>query len=406
MLSLARDRSRPRRPKSATLFLWDFTQQSAGALSLPTGLTFARASSGHTVRTGTSTITTSGITSNDVGRIGRLSSSHNRGLFLEPARTNVYGYANTPGSASGTAGSSGSTFTTGRTGPDGGTTATRIEQTSGTFSRYHSITTAGASTPYTLSSWVAAGLGSGAYSMCAPYTGTSGAAITGTATAAWARQSHTYTYPSTSGANLVGEDGRANGTSGAAAGARDVDVAWIQFEVGSYPTSSILTSAGATATRAAERLTIDSTRSAASVVSGRAGVYLRLRALAASTELSTGEGWLLYWPDGDGGWYVDDATRSIYGYNGASESETAAAAISWARGDLLEFAIECGAGTSSLRWRKNSGAVQTASFSVHNDSWGSLDWSSGTDVCNVAGAGQFPAIVEQVATFAPGWGPM
>lgn len=402
----SRDRARSRAGGKTprVLYSFDFTSQSAGAVSLPTGLTFARASSGHTVQDGASALVTSGITSNDVGRIGRLSSSQSYGLYLEPARTNVYGYANTPDLASGTAGSSGSTFTTGRTGPGGASTATRVQQNSGTFSRYHSITTAGASTPYTLSTWVAQGLGSGAYLICAPYSGTLGAAITGTAGASWSRVANTYTYPSTSAANLVGEDGRANAPSGASAGARDVDLSYIQFEVGSYPTSAIVTSGGSTATRAGERLSIDGTRAAASVVNGRLGVYLRLRALAASSELAATEGYLLAWSGG--AVFVDGANKYIYAYSGANDSQTANSAISWARGDLLEFAIEVGAGTSALRWRVNGGTVNVASFSVQNDSLGSLDLSAGMDICNTAASAQMPSIVEKVVTFAPGWGPM
>lgn len=390
------------------LFVWDFTQQSPGALVLPTGLTFARASSGHTVQTGTSTIVTSGITSNDIGRIGRLSDSHSRGLFIEPARTNVYGYANTPSLASGTAGSSGSTFTTGRTGPDGGTTATRVQQTSGTFSRYHSITTAGASTPYTLSAWLAQGLGTGAYLVCAPYAGTTGAAITGTAGASWSRASNLFTYPSTSGANLVGEDGRANAPSGASAGARDVDLAYIQFEVGSYPTSAILTSGGATATRAAERLTIDSTRATQATVNGRLGFYVRFRAIAALTEMdATTEGQILFGVGTTCSVWISAALRYILieDATGSKWSQTANSVITWARGDLVEMAMELGNGVSNFRWRINGGSVNTASFTARNDSLDPIVPSGGLDVLCAGTSWHTPAVIERATLFVPGRGP-
>lgn len=401
----ARDRARTRRGVSGSVLAeFDLTTQSAGAASLPSGLTFARASSGHTVQTGTSTLTTTGITSNNVARVGKLADAHSNGVFIEPARTNVYGYANTPSLASGTAGSSGSTFTTGRTGPDGGTTATRVQQNSGTFSRYHSITTAGASTPYTLSAWVAAGLGTGAYLVCAPYAGTTGAAITGTAGASWSRASNLFTYPSTSGANLVGEDGRANAPSGASAGARDVDLAYIQFEVGSYPTSAILTSGGSTATRAAEQLTINSAVTSPVVRMGRFGCYLRFRAIAGLTSMSSSaEGNLLFGVGTTCSVWISASSRYIYmDAGGAQYSQTANSVINWSAGDLVEVQLELGNGKSKFRWRINGGATNTASFTTQDDTLGAVSLASGLDVLSSGTNWHTPGVLEKVVLYLPG----
>ncbi len=395
------DRRRRRDPTSATLFVWDFTQLTPGALVLPTGLTFARASSGHTVQNGASAIITSGITSNDVGRIGRLSSAQNYGIFVEPARTNLYGYSRTASVAPGTAGHS-CTYTTGRTGPDGTANAIRGQTPSGGYSRFQSLSAVTGA--HTLSAWAQAGLGSGAYQVVGAYSGTTGAAVQGTVGASWARVASVgFSYPAASVPNVNPWDGRANGTLGTSAAARDCDLDFIQFEAGSYPTSAIVTSGGSTATRAGERLRIDGTRAAASVVGGRLGVYLRLRALAASSELASTEGYLLRWAAG--AVFVDGANKYLYAYDGSPDSQTANSVISWSRYDLLEFVVEVGAGTTALRWRVNGGSTNTASFSVQNDSLGSLDLSAGLDVCNAAAAAQMPSIVEVVSTFVPGRGP-
>ena len=386
------------------MFTWDFTQQSPGALVLPTGLTFARASSGHTVQTGTSTIVTSGITSNDIGRIGRLSDSHSRGLFIEPARTNFYGRSRSANLASGTTGAA-CTYTTGRTGPDGTANAIRGQVASGAYSRFEAIGPITGN--HVLSAWAAQGLGSGARQVVGAYTGTTGAATGGTASAAWNRvASSAFSYPAGQTAYVNPWDGRANATLGSSAGARDCDLDFVQFEAGKYPTSAIITT-GSTATRAAERLTIDSTRATQATVNGRLGFYVRFRAIGGLTEMdATTEGQILFGVGTTCSVWISAASRYIIieDATGSKWSQTANSVITWARGDLVEMVMELGNGVSNFRWRINGGSVNTASFTARNDSLDPIVPSSGLDVLCAGTSWQTPAVLEQATLFVPGRG--
>lgn len=393
------------RPPPHAIFTWDFTQQTPGALVLPTGLVFARASSGHTVQTGTSTLVTSGITSNDVGRIGRLSDSHSRGLFIEPARTNLYVRARSANLAAGTAGAA-CTYTTGRTGPDGTTNAIRGQTASGNYSRFEA--TSAITGNHVLSAWTAAGLGTGAYQIVGAYSGTTGAAVQGTAGAAWSRVvSATFNYPAASTAYINPWDGRANSTLGSSAGARDCDLDFVQFEAGGYATSAIITSGGASATRAAERLTIDSTRATQATVNGRLGFYVRFRAIAALTEMDgSAEGQILFGVGSTCYVWISPTSRYILlGDGGSKYSMTANSVITLARRDLVEMVMELGNGLSAFRWRINGGSVNTASFTARNDSLDPIVPSSGLDVLCAGTSWHTPAVIECATLFVPGRGP-
>ena len=395
----------PSRAGSA-IFDWDFTQQSPGALVLPAGLTFARASSGHSVQTGTSGLIVGGaIASNDVGRIGRLADAHSYGIFVEPPRTNFYGYSRSANVAPGTAGHS-CTYTTGRTGPDGSTNAVRGQTPSGGYSRYHSVT--GVTGNHVLSAWAAAGLGTGAYQIVGAYSGTTGAAVQGTASAAWGRVvSAAFPYPAAVTAYVNPWDGRANATLGSSAGARDCDLDLIQFEAGGYATSAIITSGGSSATRAAERLTIDSTRATAAIVGGRLAIYLRFRAIAGLLSLDyLSEGYLLREVAGNfnARAYANSLQLEINGPPGY-QSITGSSAINWSAGDLVEFYLEFGAGKSVAKWRVN-GVQSNAAWSVRDDVFPALSASpSGIDILNNTGAWHTPAVIERATLFAPGRAP-
>lgn len=392
MLSLARDRSRMQRPKCATLFVWDFTQQSAGALVLPAGLTFARASSGHTVQDGADALITSGITSNDVGRIGRLLAAQSYGLFMEPARTNLITNSRNLTAAGWAAGSGATTTAAYAAGPDGASNASRTQITSGGFSKYFAT---GGPNARCFSAWGKAL--SGLWVPALEITVQANSLWSSSAATTWARAD----FYSTTTAYAVPCDARSVYT-GTTAAARDVLTDFHQLEAAKYPSSAIVTSGG-TATRAGERAAIDSAHAAASVVNGRLGVYLKLRALAASTELAATEGTLLAWLTGSV--YVDPTSLFLKAIDGSTYSQTANAVISWSRYDLLEFAIEVGAGKSAIRWRVNGGTTNAAVFSTRDDTIGALNLSAGLDFCNTAAAGQMPSIIERLSTFIPGRAP-
>ena len=387
------------------MFDWDFTQQSPGALVLPTGLTFARASSGHSVQTGTNGLIVGGaIASNDVGRIGRLLDAHSYGLLIEPLTLNKFGYANTPSSAPG-ADSGSPTYTTGQSDPAGGTAATRIQVPSGGYSKYQTLT---ASTNGVISAWVKQGSGSGAYQTCAPYAGTTGAGVNGSAGALWTRvTSANFPYGGTT-PNFVSSDARANATLGSSAGARDAIFYGLQFEDKKYPTSLVITSGGSTATRAAERLTIDSTRATQATVNGRLGFYVRFRAIAALTSMdAAAEGQILFGVGTTCSVWISASSRYIIikDATGSKYSQTANSVISWSRGDLVEMVMELGNGVSSFRWRINGGSVNTASFTARNDSLDPIVPSSGLDVLCAGTNWHTPAVIEQATLFVPGRAP-
>lgn len=395
----------PSRAGSA-IFDWDFTTQSPGGLVLPAGLLFTRASSGYTVQIGSSVLLSSGaITSNDVGRIGRLASAHNYGVFIEPPRTNLYGRSRSANLASGTAGAA-CTYTTGRTGPDGTTNAIRGQVASGAYSRYEAIGPITGN--HVLSAWTAQGLGTGAYQIVGAYAGTAGGAVQGTASAAWSRVvSATFPYPAASTAYINPWDGRANTTLGSSAGARDCDLDFVQFEAGGYATSAILTSGGASATRAAERLTIDAARATASIVGGRLAIYLRFRAIAALSSLDyLSEGYLLREVGGNFNvrLYANSQQLEINGPPGY-QSITGSSAISIAASDLVEMYFEFGAGKSAARWRIN-GVRSVATWAVRDDTFPALGPSpSGIDILSNTGAWHTPGILERLTPTVPGHGP-
>lgn len=400
----ARDRARSRRGVSGSVLAeFDFTTQSAGAASLPSGLTFARASSGYTVQTGTSTLTTTGVTSNNVARVGKLADAHSNGIFIEPARTNLYGYSRSANLASGTAGHS-CTYTTGRTGPDGTTNAIRGQTPSGGYSRFQTLSAVTGN--HVLSSWAAAGLGSGAYQVVGAYAGTTGAAVQGTASAAWGRAaSAAFNYPAASSPTVNPWDGRANATLGSSAGARDCDLDFVQFEAGKYATSAIVTSGGSTATRAAEILTVNGAVTSPVARQGRLGCYLRFRAIAARSDLTVASEGNLF-TDANGDWYV-----WVNGSNGLVEigkgdtsklSTSASNAITWSAGDLVEIAAQFGNGKSRLRYRINGGTTTDVSFSAQDDTFGALAAANGIYVCSDGTTYHTPSVVEKVVLYLPG----
>jgi len=234
--------------------------------------------------------------------------------------------------------------------------------------------------------------------------------VQGTASAAWNRvASSAFSYPAASTAYINPWDGRANTTLGSSAGARDCDLDFVQFEAGKYPTSAIITSGGSSATRAAERLTIDSTRASQSTVNGRLGFYVRFRAIAALTEMDgSAEGQILFGVGTTCSVWISAASRYIIieDASGSKWSQTANSVITWARGDLVEMVMELGNGVSSFRWRINGGSVNTASFTARNDSLDPIVPSSGLDVLCAGTNWHTPAVIERATLFVPGRGPL
>lgn len=395
------------------LFTWDFTQQSPGALVLPTGLSFARASSGHSVQTGTNALLVGGaIASNDVARIGRLLDAHSYGILIEPARTNLL-LNNRDQSAAGWAAGYQNTQTyNAAAGPDGSVVATRNATLSGGYSRYQVLSLTVGQT-YAASAWIRAESGTSEYrvgllkdSGSWTYAGGPGQTVD----TSWARKSLVRVIPTGGATNVFFSfDGVARVTpSSVAAQAADLYSDMGQVELGKYPTSAIITT-GSTATRAAERLTVDSTRATQATVNGRLGFYVRFRAIAALTSMdAAAEGQILFGVGTTCSVWISPTSRCVIinDASGTKWSQTANSVITWARGDLVEMAAEMGNGPSFFRWRINAGTVNHASFTVRNDSLDPIVPSSGLDVMCAGTNWHTPAVIEQVLLYVPGFGPM
>ena len=385
------------------LFDWDFTQQSPGALVLPTGLVFARASSGHTVQTGTNGLIVGGaIASNDVGRIGRLADAHSYGIFVEPARTNLAHRSREIATSPWLTGSTVATTADAAAGPDGASSADRSNVTSGGFSNYQPITTVNGTT-YAFSTWIAARSSAQNHRVAFSETVSAYTLVsTSNAPTTWQRVSGTRAATATT-CYLVPCDGsNRTGTGGPAAMALDFFTDFAQVEAGKYPTSAIITT-GSTATRAAERLTIDSTRATASIVGGRLAIYLRFRATAALSALDyLSEGQLFESSDHEVGAWIPSNSRQIIVYANGSQSITASSAIALNAVDLIEFYFELGAGKTLCKWRVNNGAWNTAVWSVRDDSFAALSFTGGIDIMNSGGVWQMPGVLERLTTLTPG----
>ena len=394
------------RPPPHAIFTWDFTQQSAGALLLPSGVTFTRASSGYSVQDGESLVVVGGaIASNDVPRAGRLSSAHNYGLFVEPPRTNLVVQNRAIDGSPWAVGSSVGTTANAANGPDGAALADRSNVTSGGYSRYQAMTSV-VSSSYTFSQWIAARSTAQNHRVALAETVAAYTLIqTSSAPTTWQRINSTRTATTTT--LLLPCDGSdRSGTGGPGAQAMDFFTDLHQVELGKYPTSAIVT-AGATATRAAERLTIDATRTAASIVNGRLCIYLRFRALAALSEMSSSEGQITCEATGSPtyGWSIGASSKYVYANVGSDYSQSANAVIDWARYDLVEIACEMGGGKSKFRYRRNGGSTTEISFSVRDDTLGAIPSSNGCDILCAGTSFHTPGIVEQIMTFVPGRAP-
>jgi hypothetical protein len=110
--------------------------------------------------------------------------------------------------------------------------------------------------------------------------------------------------------------------------------------------------------------------------------------------------------DADGDWYV-----WVNGSNGLVEigksdasklSTSAANAITWSAGDLVEIAAQFGNSKSRLRYRINGGAATDVSFSAQDDTFGALAAANGIYVCSDGTTHHTPSVVEKITLFLPG----
>jgi hypothetical protein len=250
------------------------------------------------------------------------------------------------------------------------------------------------------------GAGSGSYQLV--QGNATVAAVGGTAPVAWTRTECLYTFAAGVAVFLPGDGRNFASSGGVAAGARDFVLDFMQQEAGRYPTSAIVTS-GSEATRAAERLTIDSTIAIQATVNGRLGFYVRFRAIAALTEMDgSAEGQILFGVGTTCSVWISANSRYIIieDASGSKWAQTANSAITWSRHDLVEMAMELGNGISVFKWRINSGSVNTAAFTARNDVLDPIVTPSGLDVMCAGTSWVTPAVVERFSLFVPGRSPL
>jgi hypothetical protein len=381
---------------SGVLFRANLSGLSAGAVAtLPGGLLFSRASSGHSVQTGSSSILiVGGFTSNDVARAGRRSDAHDVALAFEESRFNEVPDCRNMLAASWSVGG-GSTTTAGQTGPDGAALAHRLQVPSATNSNFRaSVTVAG--TSYVCQIWQRAFTAPELYQlMVSKGDGTRGTA-TGTVQTVWGTAHLIFTAASTV-ANFAPSDGR-DWTSfgGIVAGARDVVVDLTNIQPGKFPTSTIVTSGGS-ATRAGERLYYP----AASDLfdAGRMNLHATLRPMGAAADY----GAHMYLGRFDANNYVrvNNSTRRLEVVRAGVTVYNPPEALSFNAYDLLE--VQCAAGGAGLqsfaKYRVNGGSWSNLTADVPAGAFspsGAWDWlCAGT-------ANQFTAWVYQLETLRAG----
>lgn len=256
----------------------NFAALGLGAITLPAGVAFTRAS-GSTVQTGTSSIVT-GL-GNDVALGGRWSDSWSPGLSIGPARTNQIATSHdyTEGTVWSDFGLGQCDRFVGQSDPTGGTGATRIQVVSGGVL---SEKTAGAtaSAGCAVSLWVRSGAPNASL-----YRETSGRIAVATVPTTWQRILISATTIAETAA-LTAVDGRnQSGVGGLTAGARDVVIWGAMREHARYPDELIETT-GTTATRAGGRLAFSS--AAAFFDNGTLSLDVSFRTKLANTDLPSG----------------------------------------------------------------------------------------------------------------------
>ena len=320
---------------SPTIFVADFTGQTVGVATIPSGLSFSRASSGYTVQSSATTLISGGFAV-DVARIG--SDGTHKGLVLEEARTNNAQYAvlvGNPVSATGTP------TVSDITGPDGATTGRQIQDTnaSGFQFQFFNPNNFSNGTAVIASCWgklVAGTQGT------AQVNGDSADLVF--TSASWAKVAN----PGTSNAvspfsiNFVP-------TNLVASSLGTCAFYGMQYEAGKFASELILTT-GAAATRAGERLWFTT----APVSGGKVSLELQLQPRGASN--AYGSAMRILTIDANNYVEISQSTLQVTCVVGGA-SQTLSTAMSWAAGDTIDVFAEIGNGAPKVQYRKNAGST-------------------------------------------------
>lgn len=389
---------------SQVLVSYDFTTLTPGAVSAPSGLSFTRGSAA-TVQTSDQVIVTAGIGSNQMRAAQFDSGGSQKGYLHEEARTNVLTQARNTTSGNWSAGTA--TRTAGQGSPDGGSSATRFNMTSGQFSDFVRITTGLPTFPitYTASMWVLRGGTSDSTYALDNIFGLSagqGNVVSGNATATWQHITNVFLYPVAANAlEIIPTDGRSTTplTGGVAAAAHDIRGDLFQLEQGAFATSTAL-SAGSAFARSGDRL--QQTTGSAMVQNGRLSFYVKMLPLGASSAYSTNLSAIRLWTDaGDATTFVEISTSTLQlKVSVGGVTETFGTALSWSALDVLEIFVRAGNGTSEASYRKNSGSKISLGSSA--TSMASLAPGGAYDLLSNGTGSQFSAIVQTISAYGDG----
>lgn len=324
---------------SVVMPVFNFGALTPGAVTLPAGLTFARASIA-TVQTGTSTVITTGI-GNNVARVGRRLTGDTPGLVIERTATNAIADSRNTTVASWQPGSVADVRPGAAPSPDGSTTQNSSTTTGAAqFSRYVQFA-ATTGVAVVLSMWSLS---------------TSGASITGT----WQVGTPNQTYSATSAwvraVGLYTTAGSAYFLAPCNTTAQAITHDMHQHELGLIATEFITTSGGA-ATRQGEQLTCSYDLRAS------AGLELRLEFVVRPKGSSTQYPALmtLWFQDASNNIRINNTTGAVNILIGGVTYTTATAA-SWAAADTVSFWVVIGNGVPCVvKYRIGAGSAVTLS---------------------------------------------
>lgn len=288
-------------------------------------------------------------------RIGLLPDG-STGLVLEPPRTNELLQSRSPNTwNAGTA----TVTVDAAAGPDGTVAADRIAATSGQYGPFQSPTGLTSSQPYVFSQWVRRGVvGAGSTHGFWEQDATTSAIVStevGALTALWqlvANAAQTL-GASTTSVTAISCEGRAVG--GLTAQARDVMIDFCQVEKGTFPTTALVSVASKVG-RGGFGVVFPLSRF---VRAGTFRVLMTCVPLGAATGYAADGAALRLWTiDARNYAELNTGTRILtVVVNGTTR--TASVALSWTRGQRVQFLFEVGGGKLRVRYRVSSDAGAT-----------------------------------------------
>lgn len=357
--------------------------QSAGVGTAPLATTFARASSGFSVRTGTNTANTAAVGSNDVPRIGRADDANNLAFVFEETRTNTVKDNLDITTGNWIAGTGITATRPSGTAPDGSTTTpTRLVGTG--FSAYQQFVND--SVTYQLSMWTQ--VTSGGAASARSQFGTANTDYT--ASVAWTRNPNVQ-YASVATNYFA--------PCNVFVGGQDVRYWGGQREAGGFSTEMIITGSSAV-TRAGEQWS-----STANLTSGgQLRMYFAGRPKGSVSQYSADE--YLWYIDASNYARISSSTGAVT-IAVAGTTYTTAVAASWAVNNYIEWMV-CAGGSiaSSVSYRVGGSGSWTTLSTGSPTAFGNITQAGSIDLLCKGTTNQFTGRWEKIAAYRAGFTPV